>query len=229
MPPTTTRRTSPTRQPPSQPRGRHPRTTETICQPILNDNIISNQTTDLPSSLFDNSSLFLNDIDFLKALKNLHFNYLPCLAKLNQNQIVDGEINTDSSTTYTGVVNLSDHRLSDSEQSLLSKGLTFVHTPSSPDPGILSEDLSKFHRSLKRKLALDKLYSPAPGYTHENRELPTQIPSGLASTDQTPKPFYINISKTFCLESSRSPHCRVHVLPERNCIRSVTSKQTQSI
>ena len=34
-----------------------------------------------------------------------------------------------------------------------------MNTPASPDPGTLFEDLSKFHKSLKRKLALDKFIS----------------------------------------------------------------------
>ena len=55
-----------------------------------------------------------------------------------------------------GVVNLSDKILSHAELSLLSKGLIFVDTPDPPDLGILSEDLSKFHLSIKRHLAIDK-------------------------------------------------------------------------
>ena len=60
-----------------------------------------------------------------------------------------------NNVTYTGVVNLSDHNLSDGELCLLSKGLTFIDTPPPPDPGILAEDLSKFHLSIRRKLALE--------------------------------------------------------------------------
>ena len=49
----------------------------------------------------------------------------------------------------TGVMNLSDHELSDNEHSLLAKGLTFVNTPGTPDMGVLCGDLCKFYRSLE--------------------------------------------------------------------------------
>ena len=72
----------------------------------------------------------------------------------NVNDILE---NNNSSSPYFGVINLSDHVLSDSELSLLSKGLTFVNTPSAPDRGLIFEDVSKFHTSIRRKLAIDKL------------------------------------------------------------------------
>ena len=58
---------------------------------------------------------------------------------------------------YTGVVNLSSHKLTNSELSLLSKGPTFVNTPSTRDMGLIFDDLNKFHTSIKRKLAIDNL------------------------------------------------------------------------
>ena len=80
--------------------------------------------------------------------------FIPCLYNiLNLN-------NCNFSNTITketqGVVNLSNKILSDSELSLLSKGLTFVDTPPPPDLGVLVEDLSKFHLSIRRKLAISK-------------------------------------------------------------------------
>ena len=59
--------------------------------------------------------------------------------------------------SYSGVVNLSSYKLNDIELSLLSKGLTFVCTPGPPDMGVIFEDLEKFHRSIKRKIAIGKL------------------------------------------------------------------------
>ena len=70
----------------------------------------------------------------------------------------------------------------------MAKGLSFVNTPSSPDAGTLFEDLSKFHRSIKRKLALDKLQnpvsinqrntenSPDPKTTRDSTQTHTSIP-----------------------------------------------------
>ena len=63
--------------------------------------------------------------------------------------------NTEDSNIYSGVVNLSSYGLSDSELSLLLKGLTFVCTPGPPDTGILFADLEKFHRSIKRQIVIE--------------------------------------------------------------------------
>ena len=73
------------------------------------------------------------------------------------NQNSNSDNNTEQLRGFSGVVNLSSYQLSDSELSLLSKGLTFVCTPGPPDMGTLFEDLEKFHRSIKRKLAIEKL------------------------------------------------------------------------
>ena len=72
---------------------------------------------------------------------------------------------------YPGVVNLSDKILSNAELSLLSKGLTFVDTPDSPDMGVISEDLHKFHLGIKRFSALGKFKTPTTNYDPP----PTQI------------------------------------------------------
>ena len=54
------------------------------------------------------------------------------------------------------VINLSNHKLSSSQCSLLSKGLKFCPTPGEPDQGHLWQDLHKFHRSLRRIAILEK-------------------------------------------------------------------------
>ena len=120
--------------------------------------IVANMNSD---NVNQNDKLFLDDLDTLEALKQLHLDYIPCV--LNQFSCMSANCNFNSGnlpsepSTYSGVVNLSSYQLSDSELSLLSKGLTFVNTPNTPDMGVLFEDLQKFHTSLKRKLALDKL------------------------------------------------------------------------
>ena len=73
------------------------------------------------------------------------------------------------------VVNLSDKNLNDAELSLLSKGLTFVDTPDSPNMGVLTENLNKFHLSVNRHLALGKLQIPQ-----------TTINRGPPKTDRHP-------------------------------------------
>ena len=113
------------------------------------DNLIPSTKCDL--------ELFLDDIDFLDALKTIHFDHLPYLADHYMScNFNSNSINTEDLKSYSGVVNLSSHILSEGEQSLLSKGLTFVCTPGPPDMGILFEDLEKFHRSIKRNIAIGK-------------------------------------------------------------------------
>ena len=53
------------------------------------------------------------------------------------------------------VVNLSDYKLSNSEVSLLEKGLSFCPTPGEPDMGQLKRDLDTFHRNLRIKTFFD--------------------------------------------------------------------------
>ena len=69
-------------------------------------------------------------------------------------------LNTKVENSYTGVVNLSSRTLTEAELSLLSKGLNFVDTPPKPDMGCITEDLSKFHLSIKRHLAAEKFNLP---------------------------------------------------------------------
>ena len=49
-----------------------------------------------------------------------------------------------------GIVNLSDKILSESEQTLLLKGLKFCPTPGSPDIGQLRDDMDKLHKRLSQ-------------------------------------------------------------------------------
>jgi hypothetical protein len=44
------------------------------------------------------------------------------------------------------VVNLTEHKLSKKELSVLSKGLTFCPTPHHPDPGEIRDDMDNLHR-----------------------------------------------------------------------------------
>ena len=109
-------------------------------------------------------SHWFTDADFCVALLKVSIDLLPLLcSSLNVNNS-----NADSKTLncFSGVVNLSDHTLSDSELSLLSKGLTFVDTPPPPDLGLIMEDIQKFHISIKRHLAIGKL----PSYTQDATE-----------------------------------------------------------
>ena len=70
-------------------------------------------------------------------------------------------------------MNLSSHKLSDAELSLLSKGLTFVDTPPEPDLGILTEDLAKFHLGVKRHLAQGKLFpTNVPNTNSASKDIP---------------------------------------------------------
>lgn len=48
-----------------------------------------------------------------------------------------------------GSVNISDRQISDSEKSLLLRGLKFCPTPNMPDPGLLQCDLDALHRRLR--------------------------------------------------------------------------------
>ena len=102
---------------------------------------------------------WLMNTDFYLAFVDLNVNLLfditTCTVNTN-NSNVDSKLEN----CYPGVVNLSDKVLDDAELSLLSKGLTFVDTPDSPDMGVLTEDLNKFHSSIKRHLALGKFEIP---------------------------------------------------------------------
>ena len=48
------------------------------------------------------------------------------------------------------VVNLSDHKITDEQFKLLSKGLKFCPTPGAPDPGETREDMDKLHRRVRQ-------------------------------------------------------------------------------
>ena len=104
---------------------------------------------------------WLLDTDFFRAYVYFNVNLLcditTCTVNTNNSNVGIKSVNC-----YPGVVNLSDKILNDAELSLLSKGLTFVDTPDLPDMGILSEDLDKFHLSVKRHLAFGKFQIPDP-------------------------------------------------------------------
>ena len=53
--------------------------------------------------------------------------------------------------TFGSVINISDVTLTDTEMSLLSRGLNFCPTPGEPDFSEIKQDLDKFHTSLRRK------------------------------------------------------------------------------
>ena len=118
------------------------------------------------------------DRDFYQAFINLNVNLLcditTCSFNINNSNVGIKPVNC-----YPGVVNLSDKILTDAEMSLLSKGLTFVDTPDLPDMGVLTEDLNKFHLSVKRHLALGKFEIPQtntiPLQTNLDRDTP-EIP-----------------------------------------------------
>ena len=98
--------------------------------------------------------LWFTDIDFVNVYCEKACDFIPCF--YNTCNANNSNFSNIASKTTQGVVNLSNRPLLDSELSLLSKGLTFVDTPSSPDLGIISEDINKFHLSIRRKLAITK-------------------------------------------------------------------------
>ena len=98
--------------------------------------------------------LWFTDIDFVNVYCEKACGVIPCF--YNTCNANNSNFSNIASKTTQGVVNLSNRPLLDSELSLLSKGLTFVDTLSSPDLGIISEDINKFHLSIRRKLAITK-------------------------------------------------------------------------
>ena len=61
----------------------------------------------------------------------------------------DNEIKQPLTSNHVTVTNLSNHHLSNTELSLLEKGLSFCPTPGEPHMGDLRRDLDKFHRNLR--------------------------------------------------------------------------------
>ena len=79
------------------------------------------------------------------------------------------------------VVNLSDHQLSETEESLLKKGLSFCPTPKPPDTGLVAVDLKRFDRRCrlreffsrkpsKEYVGLDSIFGPASTFTPKEGE-----------------------------------------------------------
>ena len=69
------------------------------------------------------------------------------------------------------VINLSKHKLTQPQVSLLSKGLKFCPSPGEHNQGDLWRDLQKFHRSLRLKCMFNKPYIPRPEINHTKTEL----------------------------------------------------------
>ena len=116
---------------------------------------------------------FFTDPLFCEALFKVSLDLLPLMFNSSNYNNCNSDIK--SLNCFSGVVNLSDHQLSDGELSLLQKGLTFVDTPPSPDLGVLCEDFSKFHLSIKRKLALSGLnLTTTPEIPRQGNNLPFQ-------------------------------------------------------
>ena len=63
----------------------------------------------------------------------------------------DTDLNVFKEFTINSVVNISDHKLTNSEVNLLSRGLNFCPTPGEPDFGELRRDLDTFHTNLRRR------------------------------------------------------------------------------
>ena len=111
---------------------------------------------------------------FCEALLKVSVDLLPLLFNPSNYNNCNSDIK--ALNCFSGVVNLSDHQLSDGELSLLQNGLTFVDTPPAPDLGILREDFNKFHLSIKRKLALSGLNLPNNSLTpRQGNTLPFQL------------------------------------------------------
>ena len=101
--------------PPELPRG-EASPTHTQCPPVD------------PSCDSENLDVLFQDEDFLSSIESIMLEFIPNFySHLNVN--VNNVILNTCVSTYRGVVNLSDHNLSDGELCLLSKGLTFVDTP----------------------------------------------------------------------------------------------------
>ena len=98
---------------------------------------------------------FFTDPMFCEALLKVSLDLLPLMFDSRNSNNCNADIKL--LNCFLGVVNLSDYQLDEGELSLLEKGQTFVDTPPPPDLGVLCTDLSKFHLSIKRKLALSGL------------------------------------------------------------------------
>ena len=70
------------------------------------------------------------------------------------------------------VVNLSKYHLSDSELSLLERGLNFCPTPGEPDMGQLRRDLDSFHRKLRLKSFFETPTGVGIDHTQNNFSAP---------------------------------------------------------
>ena len=71
------------------------------------------------------------------------------------------------------MVNLSDHTITESQTSVLNKGLNFCPTPREPDMGEISSDFDKFFRILKLKNFFHKKSMETSPQTPQSRDSET--------------------------------------------------------
>ena len=165
---------SPSRQPPSPwPSDIEHLRDKPECQPIHSADRILPELAERPWTIDHRDPMTQNwllDMDFYESFVHFNVHFLNDILLLTMNSI-NLNVGIKSVNCYPGVVNLSDKILSNAELSLLSKGLTFVDTPDSPDMGVISEDLHKFHLGIKRYSALGKFKTPTTNYDPP----PTQI------------------------------------------------------
>ena len=79
------------------------------------------------------------------------------------------------------VVNLSDLELNEHHISLLSRGLKFCPTPPSPDPGLLREDMDRFHTRLRQIAFFDEKASNLDNSTSFNNTIQVISPNTMGN------------------------------------------------
>ena len=81
-------------------------------------------------------------LEFFYELNKIEDNLLELINKRNDTQYING------------IVNFPNYNLTNSEKSVLSKGLGFCSTPGAPDIGNIIQDLDTFKRKLKTPIIL---------------------------------------------------------------------------
>ena len=79
------------------------------------------------------------------------------------------------------VVNLSNYKLNEHHISLLTCGLKFCPTPPSPDPGLLREDMDRFHTRLRQIAFFDEKASNPDNSTSFNTNIPVTQPNTMGT------------------------------------------------
>ena len=82
----------------------------------------------------------IESLEFYYQLCDIENNLLKLFNKLNNSEYINS------------IVNLSSHSLTDTEISVLSKGLDFCPTPGAPDIGNIIQDLDAFKRRTRLQL-----------------------------------------------------------------------------